>query len=233
MREQPFPLGDVLRDSLYYPASGLQGAPVQYLTGHILSFVYVDYGYRRDEFRRELKDPGFIGYDSVGIRAVEQELAPQEWVVKDLLSCDGNPQRHQNWIKPPFCDWVVLERCAEYTGSHGPERFSFLHICADGVAAFQELYVRNKITPKAIAIIQPGTGFGYNWTDFEDHTKILGRNVLGNPTGSPEFLLNGGRGRRGSSNNCPWWPVYQEPVIVNDDGSNFLGDTGISVWAKT
>ena len=38
--DQPFPLREILRDSLYYPASGLQGAPVQYLAGSILSFVY-------------------------------------------------------------------------------------------------------------------------------------------------------------------------------------------------
>ena len=40
----PFPLREILRSSLYYPASRFDGDPVKYLAGDIHSFVYVDYG---------------------------------------------------------------------------------------------------------------------------------------------------------------------------------------------
>ena len=233
MQEQPFPLCDILQDSLYYPASGLQGAPIQYLAGHILSFVYVDYGYCREEFRGELEHPGIMGYDCLGIRAVEQELAPENWRLEDLRRYDGDPKIHKNRMKPHFCDWVVFRRREEYGNDHGPDRFSLLFLCADGVEAFQVLYAQNNLTPKAIAIIQSQGG---NWTDFGDSMKILGRSVLGNPGGKPELLLNGGRGGRGGLkgiNARPWWSIYKNPVMVNSDGSNFLGDTGISVWTTT
>ena len=237
METRPFPLREILQDSLYYPASGTQGAPIQYLAGNILSFVYVDYGYGRDDFRRELESVGFKGYRNIGVRSVSrQELGQDRWVLADLHPNDGNPREHIDWIKPFFCDWVILERCANYKNDHGPERFSLVFLCADGVAAFQALYVQNGISPKAIAIIQPGTGFGMNWTDFTDSERILGRSVLENPAGRPEILLNGGMGGRtglDGVNTVPWWPGYDDGVTVNDDGSNFLGDTGISVWART
>src|SRR5689334_8112732 len=36
------PLAAMLTDSLYYPASGLDGIPVKYLGGFVHSFVYAD-----------------------------------------------------------------------------------------------------------------------------------------------------------------------------------------------
>ncbi len=118
-----------------------------------------------------------------------------------------------------------LSTCANRSAHHGPDRFSLLYICADGVAVFRSLYIQNAIVPKAIAIIQPGHGFGGNWTNFEDHEKVLGRSVLNdNLGGGPEFLLNGGAGGRGLSNDCNCWPDYKIPQAVNDDGSNFLGN---------
>lgn len=222
--EQPFPLREILRDSLYYPASGLRGAPVQYLAGNILSFVYVDHGLSRQEFRRELESVGFKGYGLVTLRAVsEEELAPLGWPSIQRDRGDGSPDAFRDRTQPFFCDWAVLQRCAGCTDDHGPERFSFLFACVDGVAAFQALYVRNRTAPKAIAIIQPGT-------DFADPDRVLGRTVLGNAAGRPGLLLNGGRGGRGLGNARPWWPGYESPVSASGDGSNFLGDTGISVW---
>ena len=47
IQDADFPLDDILRDSLYYPASGFDGDPVRYLAGNVLSFVYVDYGHSR------------------------------------------------------------------------------------------------------------------------------------------------------------------------------------------
>ncbi len=45
--DQPFLLTEILEESLYYPASGFQGAPIEYLAGNFLSFVYADYGQER------------------------------------------------------------------------------------------------------------------------------------------------------------------------------------------
>ncbi len=45
-----FPLENILTDSLYYPASGLNGTPVKFLAGNIFSFVYADYGIKKQVF---------------------------------------------------------------------------------------------------------------------------------------------------------------------------------------
>ncbi|WP_326984235.1 hypothetical protein VUJ46_06765 [Chryseobacterium sp. MYb264] len=43
-----------------------------------------------------------------------------------------------------------------------------------------------------LAIIQPGTGFGLNWTDFRRRDKELAWVVMDNKFGSPETVVYGG-----------------------------------------
>lgn len=174
--EDPFPLAEILRDSLYYPASGFDGDPVRYLAGNVVSFIFVDYGTSEDALAAELTDPrySFRGYEVIAQRNVaERELAPHGWRPILPLLEDGEPTRYREWMKNPFCSWSILERDKGYPPNHGPHRFSLLYLCADGVAAFQALYLSNGESPVAVAIIQPGHGFGGNWTNFEDPKKIL------------------------------------------------------------
>lgn len=221
------PLDDILRDSLYYPSSGFDGTPIRYLAGNVHSFVYVDYGQGREDLDRALRSPGFRGYGVLGKRDVPQvELTPHGWTPTVPTSVDGNPTRYRNWMKKPFCLWIVFQRLDEFPESHGPHRFSLLYLCADGVAAFQALYVANKHAPAIVAVIQPGHAFGGNWTDFTDPQKIFARSVLQNPAGKPRIFLYGGIGRRDFyRNSC--WPNYNRLV-------SFLEKAGcgtIGVWA--
>ena len=48
IRNGRFPLVDILRDSLFYPASGFDFRPIKYLEGCVCSFVYVDIGWFGD-----------------------------------------------------------------------------------------------------------------------------------------------------------------------------------------
>ena len=228
MENGRFPLQELLRDSLYYPASGFDVDPVEHLGGNIISFVYVDYAYTRERFRSELEDPEFLGlgYDLLATRVVtERELAPHGWHPEPPTPDDGDPSRYRDWIQEPFCDWCIFQRQRDSPYSHGPDRFSLLYLCADGVAAFQALYVTNSVAPKAVAIIQPGTGFGGNWTDFTDPGKIFARSVLQNPGGRPEILLYGGQGRREWYRKA-CWPDYQTNLC-------FLNrvDGNVGVWS--
>lgn len=226
MMNRRFPLHELLRDSLYYPSSGFDGEPVKHLGGNIISFVYVDYGYTREAFRNALEGPGFHGYDLLAIRSVtEQELAPHGWHPDPPTPDDGDPSHYRDCIKEPFCDWCVFQHQEGFTDNHGPDRFSLLYLCADGVTAFQALYVTNSVAPKAVAVIQPGTGFGCNWTDFTDPEKIFARSVLNNPGGRPEILLYGGIGARdGYRESC--WSDYQTNLC-------FLNrvDGNVGVWS--
>jgi len=297
----PFPLTQLLEDSLYYPSSGFDGDPVKYLSGNILSYIYVDYGHSQDKLENEILKRGFRGYDLVATRSVtEQELTPSgwrpiqptqyhgerpgnNWFDHDDLTIEGlkifhhdkeKKFREQSWKfrelsekfrqcsedlirlsemllviqeqdrfdvepdfqgindrlvyiesefdyqrkelehqrqeykteckdlmgsefwnkKKPYCFWSIFQRGINVPSIHGPPRFSLLYLCADGVAAFQALYYANSASPKAVAVIQPGTAFGGNWTDFENPSGIFADTVLGNPQGSPQILLNKGAG---------------------------------------
>ncbi len=72
-----FPLKEALEHSLYYPAAGFDGRPVQFLGGFIHSFVYVDYGEEESAVNAEMQQPGFLGYHLAGRKRLnERDLAP-------------------------------------------------------------------------------------------------------------------------------------------------------------
>ncbi len=230
------PLRAILDGSLYYPSAHFDGAPVKYLAGNFHSFVYVDYGVERNEFLKAIRTPGFAGYHTLFTRDVSEcELTPQGWVPcmprpADILRLDNMP------IRPPFAVWSVFEKEKRRPLWHGPDRFSMLYVCGDGVATFQALYGPNKLSPRAVAIIQPGHGFGGNWTNFTDPDSILARTVFGNPGGGPEYLLYGGMGGP-EFYASPCWPAYSEFVrwIDQDPFVRFRPKEGhgtIGLWRR-
>ena len=223
--KEQFPLKCVLQDSLYYPAAGFDGVPVAHLAGNFLSFVYVDYGVSREDLLEELCSRGFRGYQVMAQRKVSKdELTPNGWTPISPVRDDGDPAKYKDWIKQPFCEWLIFQRSSGFTDEHGPCRFSLLYLCADGVAAFQALYLSNRLSPSGIAIIQPGHAFGGNWTDFTDANGPLARAVIGNPSGKPNVLLYGGAGGRDFYRD-PCWLEYAESL-------GFLGATSIGVWRR-
>lgn len=194
----PFPLSDVLRHSLYYPAAGLDGRPVQFLGGFIHSFIYVDYGVEERAVDSEIQTPGFLGYHLVGRRALnEHDLAPNGWhqhvppQYNDQV-CAFNEARYHRFVGTPYATWYIFDREHDRGEDHGPQRFSLVYLCADGIAAYQALYWQNHIAPEVLAIIQPGHGLGGNYTDFTDPDGFLAWTVLyGNGQHVPEFLVCG------------------------------------------
>jgi len=226
IKDEPFPLDQVLKDSLYYPSSGFDADPIRYLAGNVLSFIYVDYGYSQDALERVLY---FSGYNLIASRQVtKQELTPRGWNPTLPNRSDGDPSRYIDSIKKPFCLWSVFQRDEAAPVSHGPSRFSLLYLCADGVAAFQALYIANNASPKAVAVIQPGHAFGFNWTDYTDPKQIFARTVFGNPAGQPELFLYGGYGTHEDyRESC--WPQYTNPVrFFNKRGKGRIGVWSIS-----
>lgn len=216
---KPLRIKILLRNSLYYPSCGFDGDPIKYFAGNIHSFIYSDYGRTEGELLQALADPGFLGYEAIATRSVTaQELNWPEFP----MHLDGNFGQdnladyiRQGWIKSPFCSWSIFQRCSDRGPGHGPSRFSLLYLCADGIAAYQALYVANSVAPKAIAVIQPGHGFGSNWTNFEDPNEPLARAVATNRAGRPELLLYGGMGSRDSyPESC--WPEYRKHICFLD-----------------
>ena len=239
MRDQPFPQKEILRDSIYYPASHFanDGNPVKYLAGCVFSFVFVDRNtdddISRESLERELNDRGFRGYECIGRRHVTRDElfpfqrtpTPRSAMMTQYLDECRRGRLPSIWSHTSFfCDWFVFERQAQYGRAHGPRRFSWLYICAEGVQTFLRLYVDNSLTPKAVAVIQSG------WPElFEDPDGLFARCVLDNPAGRPEILLLGGGGELDRYRESLWpgyrtpceheWKCIQDKVrVILDDG---------------
>ncbi len=203
----PIPMRELLDHCVYYPAAGLDGDPVKYLGKDFQSFVYVDYGVGREPVLTDL--PNFNGYQLFSHREVLQdELIPHGWVPPELQPGDGDPTRTADFIRPPFAIWAIYDRKAAVSPEHGPERFSLLYIGGDGAATYHSLFYSHKVAPAVVAVIQPGHGFGRNWTNFEDPNQVLARLVRENPAGMPDYLLYGGWGDGDFYRHAPW-PEYQ------------------------
>jgi len=207
-----FPLKKLLENSLYYPACGRDGDPVWYAHREIQSFFYADYGVTQRQIETSLhktghygenitfrdSDPiGFKGYRVIGKKKLtSKELDPTGAV--SLTTKEGQMQfvtsmrrKHnllEDWVKKPFAKWYILKRQSEFDDAHGPELFSFVFICADGVTTYKTLYNFNQIAPKYLAIIQPGDGFGFNWDSFQSEDGQLCKTVFSNSE-IPEALL--------------------------------------------
>lgn len=225
-----FDIKKILKDSLYYPSSHFDGKPVAHLMGNVYSFVYVDYGVTKDDFYNEVKNHGFAGYHTIYNQTITQEmLIPDGWNVH--ISPDYNEihrmEHIKSFIKKPFCEWMIFERDADKDDTYNPRRFSLLFMCADGAASYQALYLSNKISPKILAIIQPGHGFGGNYTDFRDRDKIFAKSVFHENSALPQFLLIGGYGS-GYLFDVAVWAEYSKEVWHTSTSLSSM-----KLWRKT
>jgi len=162
-------MDQLLRDSLYYPASGLNGTPVKFLAGNVYSFIYADYGVDRTAFLDNLNgtDPecGFRHYHSMCQRDVfREDIVPNDWRPPITPTEHGDRQRLEERERACrlFGHWSVWQRDATASTAVGPERFSFLFLAGEMSAIYQGLYSRMGIAPRILAIIQPGT-MGGEW----------------------------------------------------------------------
>lgn len=225
----PFPVKEVLENSVYYPASGFDGGLIRDVNRNrqdwdVASFVYCDYHVTVEELRESALQ--MRGYTLLAWRDLRmEELIPNGW--NQLMPLNIGLGRYQDTIRRfanpnPFAVWMVFSRNPEYEAEHGPSRFSLLYLCAEGVASYQALYWTHHCVPRAIAIIQPGTGFGFNWTDFYQKDKPLHWVVKNHPEGMPEYVLTGHYSQSATSANARLdahhsinWPEYgfQEPAV--------------------
>lgn len=223
-----FPLNEVLQNSFYYPSCGFDGGIVKDCNTlgrelGIVSFVYCDYATGQEDFMSEQNS--FVGYHILGCRNVTQaELTPKGWTPK--FPPGFNLQQYQQYRSEwkPFIIWTVYERDENRDDSHGPEKFSLLYLGGEGVATYQALYWSNNISAKALAIIQPGTGFGLNWTDFCDPNGALSWVVNHNPSGQPDTIYYGGYS--GGYNNLNWGNYKLTRTIKSYYGHN-AGEVGV------
>ncbi len=171
----PVPLDDMLKDSVYYPASNEDGTPIKLCNTTwrrlgVDSYVYCDFLLSVEDFLAQAHT--MHGYHVLGHRLLDlSEYVPEGWKLECVpKSVDGRRGGYHDTFlggegpEHKAC-WVVFERDAVKTEIHGPERLSVLYVCGEGLATFQQLYCSRRIAPKMICFIQCW-GFAGNWTDF-------------------------------------------------------------------
>lgn len=224
--DRPVLWKELLNGSLYYPACGTDGHPVQYFGGHCHSFVYADYGYSFKNISDVMKQPGsFKGYRLLSARLLDQgeiNLADDWATIHIDPQKDGDPNRYRARHVRPYAYWCIFERLPSHGVNHGPIRFSLLYLGMDGVA-FHALFVKNEVAPSVVAIIQPGEGFGWNWTYFFDFKQVFCRTVLENPAGRPRYLLLGGYQVKQDFQRDVVWPGYEKLQKFWKTSNGYLG----------
>lgn len=215
LAHEPIPIVDLLRGSVFYPASAMDGRPVKYLGGYRHSFVYADCSVTQVSLRTYLDT--FKGYRLYYSRSVARgELSFKSFQPVPLEANDGNPRSlHVRPDFSPYSIWAVYERQSGFDEDHGPERFSLLFVGGEGAATFQSLYYSNQCSPSAIVLIKCDAFTG-NWTQFYNPKRILARSVMQNPHGIPDYLFCD----HGPEPPWPWYTTLQNKVVsaLNYDG---------------
>lgn len=226
-----FNLKDILRESVFYPASGIDGSDIECLSNQYCSFIHVDYSTPSDVIETGMRHHFVgVGYDLIGLKYVTMDeltpngFRPRNFVINEhenaRLKMDFIKDRfyHKNFT--PFAIWAVYELNPSKTGKTEGKanRFSLLHIGGEACATFEAIYLNNKINPKCIAIISPGEGYGDNWTIFRDPDyrlyQILHFNATNNNANMPSQLLT--NMMISDIDNC-FWPnyIYQSRCFAN------------------
>lgn len=194
------PLARLLDQSMFYPACGLDGRPVQYFGGAVHSFVYVDQMVPREGVIDALQY--FKGYRLLFVKDVDQDalgIRSFERHEKILNKLGDMSRRSHPYFS--YAIWAVFERQEDFGPDHGPARFSLLYIGGEAVSAYWSLYWRLRIAPFAITLIKCD-GFTGNWTSFFDDRAELATMVRMNAgIGSTKYLFSAYQGRNAAS---PW-----------------------------
>ena len=96
---------------------------------------------------------------------------------------------------------------------------SIIYISAEAVHCYEQIFPKNKVTPKVISIIQPGHTMGGNWTNFFDIRSEFLQAVHKGPL--PKYLLIGSYGNVNHRyqifyDQCNFEEVFESRRTVRD-----------------
>ncbi len=118
----------------------------------------------------------------------------------------------------------ILERTTSFSHitiwKKNEKYLSIIYISAEAVHCYEQIFLKNKITPKVISIIQPGHTLGGNWTNFFSSTSEFHNTIS---KGSiPDYMLLGCYGE-----------TDRYPPQISFDSSNFEEVPGSSKIFKS
>ena len=167
--EKDFNVIDLLKDSVFYPASGIDGKGIEFLIHKSKSFIQVDYSVSIREVRTAMEnDFKGVGYKLKRLTQIGKEeiIQPYNPILNEheQSKINENSNIKERYELNNFSSFMLQ---AIYENERGTE-FSLLHVGAEACSVFNSLYVKNNINPKAVVIINPSEGYGDNWTKFTD-----------------------------------------------------------------
>lgn len=201
-----FNLNKILGNSTFYPASGIDFNNIEELLKYTNSFVHVDYSESEDKIEESLRsDIRNHGFELIGLkRIVQSELSPNGFTPNNFPLKQGEKILNRNQAtnyNNRFCFWAVYELDIN-------EQFSVLHIGGEACEAFDVIYVNNDINPRVVSIVNPGEGYGDNWTKFTDPEyrlfSLMQLNSEKNGVSLPEYVFTNMK----LDGNC-FWPNYK------------------------
>jgi len=205
-----FPIQKILKDSVYYPACGLDGTPVKWLAGNFHSFIYADYLVTQEQVVEDICGPlkrnGFKGYKPVLQRSLAyDEILPSGWQ-PSMIPCSGTSGHAIDRWKTsasPFGHWSVWQRQSGLDQHHGPPAFSLLYITGEMSLVYQALYFVNQISPAVLVLIQPGS-MGGEWEVAQANGSFFHQVVRAHHGGMPGYLFHGGYGSEEAYRQACW-----------------------------
>lgn len=227
---ESFNLNNLLQNSAFYPASGTDGTHLKELTHTgINSFVHVDYLVVKEKVKRSLEND-FIGqgYKLVGIKDISfDKVIPNGFISHADIPLNSHERKRIQELKhvsdrfyqkefSQFALWAVyeLDPMATVDISRKMKKFSILHIGSEACSTFDALYLSNGINPAAVIMLNPGEGYGDNWTLFTNPKfrlyKMFEKNVNNNAQIMPKYLLT--NGNQVKADNACWSGYVSEYV---------------------
>ena len=161
----------------YYPGAEFDGNLVKIgnMSHSVHCFLHADYGVSREEMEKHLaKDGCLSGYHSIG---------RVDW--SDAIHIDG----HSGFRKlEPYCFMEIFERNADKDDSWGAERLAVMFLLADGIKAYEQLFVNQYKKAPWLFLLQDH-GFGGNY-DMFGRGGALDRTIQ-KEEDKPEFVICG------------------------------------------
>ena len=193
---------------LFYPACGFDWGAIRSLSDRCNLFLYCDWHMTLGDMKHEMSqvsmgNPALNSLqcdweNRVALEACDLTMAPVSASPSILRPGEYGQYRdcHENFAnKTPWCRLVP----AIHTVNGQQRMLDLIFLCAEGVAAYLQVFNAQRIAPRYLCINNCGAGFGFNWTDFRFYDMPLGRAVRDNPS-TPEFLIHGD----GATVDWPW-----------------------------
>jgi len=183
-----------LRNVVFYPCSLIDFTPIKHLGEKGFSdYFYADYNTTREEFEDGIRVNGFHGYDCTNIEDIAVEsVFGDNWENLHLIHRRTIARLDFAWTDP-FLVVARFDRHPEFLEKHGPSYFRLMFAKCEAITTFVSVFSRRRISPRCLAYINPGIGYGGNFHEFP---ALFGYTLRRNEGGLPKYILydeNGGK----------------------------------------